>query len=117
MTVNKISKSIKEIIDAFIRFNFRPLTYKSISEFLNKDANTIVQRINRNPNYFQVEGERPKKITLKEGLEEVYFYRDNNQCQICQKKLSPENLIIRPKDPHMKDKFPHLKHLMNKSGG
>ncbi len=105
MTINKIPQSIREIINVFIRLHFESLTYNNISSSLNKDVNTIVQRINRHPQYFQIKEGRPNRITLKKGLKEIYFYRDKNQCQICRKTINSENLVIRHKDPHMKDKF------------
>ena len=52
MSLNKIPKSVKEIIDVFIHFSFKPLTYKTISGVLKRDTNTIVQRVKRNEDYF-----------------------------------------------------------------
>jgi len=105
MSFNKIPKSVKEIIDVFIHYYFKPLTYKNISEVLKRDTNTIVQRVKRNENYFDISGKRPYKITLKKNIKEIYFYRDKNQCQICRKMFSPQKLLLRFKDPHMRNKY------------
>ncbi len=103
MIESSIPKSIRDIIDEYIWLNFRPFTYKLLSQRLNLDPNTIVQRINRNPEYFEIEGDRPKIIKLRKDLPEIYFYRDKNTCQICQKKKEPSELLIRLKDPYLKD--------------
>ena len=104
MTNNKIPNSIKEIIDEFIRFDFRPYTYNKLADRLNVEPNTIIQRINRNSKYFEIKGDRPKIITLRKDFEDIYFYRDKNTCQICQKKKNPDELIIRYKDPYLEEK-------------
>ena len=104
MTNNKIPNSIKEIIDEFIRFDFRPYTYNRLADRLNVEPNTIIQRINRNSKYFEIKGDRPKIITLRKDFEDIYFYRDKNTCQICQKKKNPDELIIRYKDPYLEEK-------------
>lgn len=103
MIESSIPKSIRDIIDEYIWLNFRPFTYKLLSQRLNLDPNTIVQRINRNPEYFEIEGDRPKIIKLRKNLPEIYFYRDKNTCQICQKKKEPSELLIRLKDPYLED--------------
>lgn len=103
MLKTTIPKSIQEIINEYISSHFRPFTYKLLSSRLRFDPNTIVQRINRNPEYFKIEGDRPKIIKLKKDLEEIYFYRDKNTCQICQKEKDPSELLIRFKDPNLKD--------------
>lgn len=103
MSDNAIPKSIRDIIDKYIWSNFRPFTYKMLSSRLNIDPNTLVQRINRNPKYFEIEGDRPKIIKLRKDLPEIYFYRDKNTCQICQKKKESSELLIRLKDPYLED--------------
>lgn len=105
MSFNKIPKSVKEIIDVFIHYSFKPLTYKIISGVLKRDTNTIVQRVKRNENYFDISGKRPYNITLKKNIKEIYLYRDKNQCQICRETFNPEKLLLRFKDPHMKEKY------------
>ena len=99
----KIPKSIRQIIDEFIWSDFRPFTYKMLADRLRRESNTIVQRINRNPKYFEIIGDKPKIIKLNKDLEETYFYRDKNTCQICQKQKEPSELLIRLKDPYLKD--------------
>jgi len=76
-----------------------------LADRLDIDPNTLVQRINRNPEYFDVKGERPKVITLKKDREDILFYRDKNTCQICQKQKEPSELLIRFKDPYLKDEY------------
>lgn len=104
MIESPIPKSIREIIDVFSWSNFRPFTYKQLSRTLDIDPNTLVQRINRNSNYFEIKGDRPKIIKLRKDLDDIYYYRDKYTCQICNKKNEPNNLITRLKDPYMKDK-------------
>ena len=103
MSNSQIPKSIQDIIDIYIVYDFGPFTYKILADRLNIDPNTLNQRINRNPEYFDIRGQRPKIITLKKGLEDIYFYRDKNTCRICQKQKDPTNLLIRLKDPYLKD--------------
>jgi len=104
MTDKNIPNSIKEIIDKFIDYGFRPYTYKDLASRLDVEPNTLVQRINRNLKYFEIVGDRPKIITLNKDLEEIYFYRDKNTCQICQNKKNPDDLLIRFKDPYLVEK-------------
>ncbi|KKN24637.1 hypothetical protein LCGC14_0892900 [marine sediment metagenome] len=105
MLETTIPKSIRQIIDEFIWSNFRPFTYKMLADRLRYESNTIVQRINRNPKYFKTVGDKPKIIELNKDLEEIYFYRDKNTCQICQKQKEPTELLIRLKDPYLKDDY------------
>ena len=104
MTEYNIPNSIKDIIDKFIDYGFRPFTYKNLAYRLDVEPNTLVQRINRHLKYFEIKGDRPKIITLNKDLEEIYFYRDKNTCQICKKKKNPSELSTRPKDPFMEEK-------------
>ena len=94
MLETKIPKSIRQIIDEYISTNFRPFTYKKLADYMNLEPNTIVQRVNRNPDYFEILGDKPKIIKLNKDLEEIYFYRDKNTCQICQKPKEPSELLI-----------------------
>lgn len=104
MSNTSIPKSIQEIIDKIIWYNFRPFTYKKLSAAMHIDPNTLAQRINRNPDYFDISGFKPKIIKLNKDLEEIYFYRDEYTCQICQQKKEPNELLIRFKDPYIKNK-------------
>jgi len=104
MTKEEIPNSIKDIIDKFKDYGFRPFTYKDLAYRLDVEPNTLVQRINRNPKYFEVKGDRPKIITLRKDVEEIYFHRDKNICQICQKEKNPNDLLIRFKDPYLVEK-------------
>ncbi|MFX1500762.1 MAG: HNH endonuclease [Promethearchaeota archaeon] len=106
MSYKKIPKSVKEIVEVFIQYKFRPMTYKQISQVLNKDVNAIIQRIKRNEEgYFEITNKRPYQISLKKNVKEVYFQRDRNQCQICHKTFNPEKLVLRFKNPHLKNKY------------
>lgn len=104
MTENNIPNSIKEIINEFISSGFRPYTYKKLAYRLDVEPNTLVQRINRNPEYFEIKGDRPKIITLRKEIKEIYFYRDKNTCQICLEKKDPSELLFRVKDPYLEEK-------------
>ncbi len=104
MTDSKIPKAIRQIIDVYIYLNFRPFTYKLLSDRLNIEPNTLVQRINRYGDYFQIEGDRPKIIKLNKDFDIICFYRDKNICQICQKKKEPDELLVRLKDKYLKNK-------------
>lgn len=100
-----IRKAIKSIIDVFIRNHFRPLTYKAIADRLQETPNTIMQRIKRNPKYFNIDDEtRPFKVTLKPENDEIIFIRDRNQCHICRRTLNPDLLVRRYKNPDLRDK-------------
>jgi hypothetical protein len=99
-----IPKSIRPIIDEFIYSNFRPYTYKDLAKRLGLETNTLVQRVNRNPDYFDIKGDKPRIITLRKNIEEIYFYRDKNTCRVCQKKKKKEDLTIRFRDPYLKGK-------------
>ncbi|MHA1269739.1 MAG: hypothetical protein ACTSPY_08110 [Candidatus Helarchaeota archaeon] len=110
MTNVRIPKSIKEILDLFIMKNFSPLTIQDISMALKIDSNTIAQRINRNEKFFEVIKKRPKKIIVKPGINEIIFYRDKNQCQICRKTLPQRDLMVRTLNPNLnnRDKYTNL---------
>ena len=106
MTEIKIPQSAQEILDTFIRFNFRPISYRTLAENLNKKVDTIIQRIRRNREYFEVDdSQRPSRISIKKGIKEIYLFRDKNRCQICQKTVNPERLILKFRNPYQDDKF------------
>jgi len=104
MTEYDIPNSIKEIIDEFITTNFKQYTYKRLADRLSIDPNTLVQRINRRLEYFDIVGNKPKIIRLKKDREDICFYRDKNTCQICLKKKDPRELLIRVKDPFLEER-------------
>lgn len=104
MTEYYIPNSIKEIIDEFISSRFRPYTYKLLASRIQIDTNTLVQRIHRKLEFFEIEGDKPKIIKLKKDMKEIFFYRDKNKCQICRKEKDPEELLIRVKDPFLEKK-------------
>jgi 5-methylcytosine-specific restriction endonuclease McrA len=94
---HKISSSLKEILDAFIKNKFRPMTLAELSELLDEDANTINQRILRdNENLFfsPNPNSKPKKIQVKQGHPDVVCYMRDNQCSVCKKKFKPEKLLV-----------------------
>ncbi|MEE9378771.1 MAG: HNH endonuclease [Candidatus Lokiarchaeia archaeon] len=103
MLKSSIPRSVQQIFDVFIKTSFSPRTYKTLAKFLKIDTNTLVQRINRNSNYFMLEGERPRIIKLNKNCNEIFFYRDKNKCQICQNMFEPDELIVRYKDPLIKE--------------
>lgn len=100
------SKTVKDIFDVFIKYNFQPLTYKDIAGELKRKVNTIIQRIQRyKDKYFNISEKRPYKITLKEGIEDIIFHRDKNQCHICRRTYNPKLLTLRLKDPNLQKKY------------
>jgi len=106
MPETKIPPSVQEILDVFIRNRFYNVPYKKISSATNKNIDTIIQRVKRNKEFFDIDdSERPAKISIKKGKEEIYFYRDKNICRLCQKQVSPTNLNMRFRNPFQKDKF------------
>ena len=101
-----IPKSIQEILDDFIQSNFRQLSYKNLADRLGIKVDTIIQRISRNKAFFEInDSERPSKISIRKGLNEIYFYRDKNQCRLCEKIVAPESLILKFRNPYQEDKF------------
>ncbi len=106
MKILKIPQSVKEILDEFIQLNFRRTTYKYLAGRLGLKVDTVIQRISRNKEYFEIDdSERPSRISIKKGIKEIYFYRDKNQCQLCQKIVDLENLTLRYRNPYQEDKF------------
>lgn len=106
MTNKKIPQSAAEILYIFIRFNFRPISYKTLAENLDKKVDTIIQRIRRNREYFEVDdSQRPSRISIKKGIRDIYLLRDKNRCQICQKTVNPERLILKFRNPYQDDKY------------
>jgi hypothetical protein len=103
MTDTSIPPSIQEMIDLYIKHDYRPFTYNLLSKELDVDANTILKRVKRNPKYFKIEGIRPKIIYLNKDIEEIFFYRDKYKCRICHEEKAPNNLQIRLKDPFLKE--------------
>jgi len=96
-TCHKISSSLKEILDVFIKNKFRPLTLAEISDLLGEDANTINQRILRdNENLFfsPNPNSKPKIIQVRPGHPDVVCYMRDNQCNLCKKKLKPEKMFV-----------------------
>jgi len=106
MTKTKIPPTIQELLNEFIRYNFYKIEYKRLAGALEKNVDTIIQRVKRNNKYFDIDdSQRPAKISVKKGVPEVYFYRDKNTCQICQKKAIPNELVLRFRNPSQRDKF------------
>lgn len=106
MVETNIPPSVREILDEFIRYRFFKIPYKKLASALDKNVDTIIQRVRRNKDYFEIDdSERPSRISIKKGLKEVYFYRDKNICRICQKQVFPNELNMRYRNPYQKDKF------------
>jgi hypothetical protein len=106
MIETKIPPSIQEILDEFIRYNFFEISYKRLANALNKNVDTVIQRVSRNKKYFKIDdSKRPSKISIKKGIEDIYYYRDNNICKICQKQVSPNELELRFRNPYQKNKY------------
>lgn len=105
MKILKIPQSIKEILDMFNQSSFRRFSYKYLADRLGLKVDTIIQRISRNKEFFDIDdSERPSRISIKKGIKEIYFYRDNYQCQLCQKVEIPEKLTLRFRNPYQEDK-------------
>lgn len=105
MMETNIPKSVQEIIDFYIRFNFRPFEYETIAKELDLKVDTLIQRISRNKEYFEIDSsQRPSKITLKQGKKEIYFYRDKNTCLQCRKVVSPNHLMLKFRNPSKDNK-------------
>jgi len=106
MIETKIPPSVKEILDEFIRYRFFKIPYKKLAGALDKNVDTIIQRVRRNKEYFEIDdATRPSKISIKKGIEDIYFYRDKNTCQICQKQVTPDKLELRFRNPYQKDLY------------
>ena len=106
MKILTIPQSVQEILDKFIQSNFSRFSYKYLADRLGLKVDTVIQRISRNKEYFEVDdSERPSRISIKKGIKEIYFYRDKNQCQLCQKIVDLENLTLRYRNPYQEDKF------------
>lgn len=106
MIETKIPQSVQEILNIFIRFNFIRFPYKTLANELKLKIDTLIQRISRNNEYFEVDdSQRPSRISVKTGIREIYLYRDKNRCQICQKTVSPERLALKFRNPYQEDKY------------
>jgi len=101
-----IPQSIREILDLFIRFNFTRFQYKTIADRLELKVDTLIQRISRNKEYFEIDNSmRPNRISVKKGIDEVYFYRDKNKCHVCKKTIDPGRLTLKFRNPSEYDKY------------
>ena len=83
MIKTKIPVTVQEMLNEFIRYSFYKISYKRLAGALEKNVDTIIQRVKRNKEYFDIDdSERPAKISVKKGLPEIYFYRDfvNSSC-------------------------------------
>jgi len=106
MIKTKIPQSIRDILDLFIRFNFTRFQYKTIADRLGLKTDTLIQRISRNKDYFEIDDSiRPSRISVRKGIDDIYFYRDKNKCQVCQKIVNPERLSLKFKNPYQEDKY------------
>lgn len=106
MLKSKIPKSVQEILDKFIRSNFTQFSYNYLADQLGLKTDTLIQRISRNKDYFEVDDSvRPSRILVKKGIEEVYFYRDKNKCHICQKTVDPKRLTLKFRNPYQYNKY------------
>jgi len=106
MINTKIPVSVQELLNEFIRYNFYKIEYKRLARALEKNVDTIIQRVKRNKEYFDIDdSERPARISVKKEMPEIYFYRDKNTCRICQKQVDPDALELRFRNPFQKDKF------------
>ncbi|MFW9878580.1 MAG: hypothetical protein ACFFG0_36325, partial [Candidatus Thorarchaeota archaeon] len=83
-----------------------PFTYSYLADKLGLKTDTLIQRISRNKEYFEVDDSvRPSRILVKKGIQEIYFYRDKNKCHICQKIVNPERLTLKFRNPSQSDKY------------
>ncbi len=106
MIQSKIPKTVQELLNEFIRYNFYKIEYKRLARALEKNVDTIIQRVKRNKEYFDIDdSERPAKISVKKGIPDIYFYRDRNTCKICQKQVDPNVLELRFRNPFQSDKY------------
>ena len=106
MIETKIPQSIRDILDLFIRFDFTRFQYKTIANRLGLKTDTLIQRISRNKDYFEIDDSvRPSRISVRKGIDVIYFYRDKNNCQVCQKTVNPERLSLKFKNPYQEDKY------------
>jgi len=106
MVKSKIPKSVQEILDKFFRSNLTQFSYSYLADQLGLKTDTLIQRISRNKDYFEVDdNKRPSRISVKKGIGEVYFYRNKNKCNVCQKTIDPERLTLKFRNPSEYDKF------------
>lgn len=104
--VKKIPKSIKEIIGAIKYRRWDPLTFAELGDLLGVDPNVIAQRISRDKNYFlEISETRPRKVSVKKGVNETIFFVNDNQCAGCRKKFSADQLNVRIIDLNAEDKL------------
>ena len=105
MNILTIPQSVQEILDEFIQSNFNRFSYKYLADRLGLKVDTVIQRISRNKEFFEIDdSERPSRISIKKGIKEIYFYRDKNQCQLCQKIVDPKELMLKYRNPYQEDK-------------
>jgi len=104
MIDTKIPPSVQEILNEYIKYQFFEIEYKRIARALDMNVDTIIQRIRRNKQYFEIDDStRPSRISIKKGIPEIYYFRDKNTCQICQKQVSPNNLKLGFRNPYQND--------------
>ena len=48
MTKTKIPVTVQELLNEFIRYNFYKIEYKRLARALEKNVDTIIQRVKRN---------------------------------------------------------------------
>jgi len=106
MIITNIPQSVQDILDKFIQSNFTRFSYKYLANQLGLRIDTLIQRISRNKKYFEIDdSQRPSEISIIKGVKEVYFYRDKNKCQLCQKIVSPDILTLKFRNPYQDDKY------------
>ena len=78
MEILKIPQSVQEILDVFIKSNFRRFSYKYLADQLGLKVDTVIQRISRNKEFFAIDdNERPSRISIRKGID----VSEKNICQ------------------------------------
>jgi len=104
-------KIVKYLLD---KYNAK-LSLKQISKGTNIDENTLNQRIiraNKIYKIFDITDERPKRINLKVGIDEIVLYGDGLRCRRCKDEYSIDELTVQNRYAGAKDPNPDYIQLM-----
>lgn len=108
--MQKITPSLRDIIQVFQKYKFEPLSLQKISKELDGKENTINQRIIRDKNYFfQTRSTKPKIVILNVYRREILAHILKHQCQACRTTKPIDQLRVIYRDQNKANK--HITNL------
>lgn len=103
-----VSKGVKKLYKILVDNNFQPMSPQELTAIAGyKSVNSIDQILNRNSDYFTVQGGMGnRRVTIPKGRKNfAVFVRDNLHCVYCNQPVTIDNATIDHIKPDSKGKM------------